>query len=246
LSRRPARHHRSSHAAAPILATLRAVSDAIVACERCPRLRRYCRRIARDKVRRFRDQEYWGRPVPGFGDPEAVLLVVGLAPAAHGGNRTGRVFTGDASGDWLFEALHRHGFASQAGSTGRGDGLRLTGCYVTASARCAPPDNKPTTIELERCRPWLQAEIALLPRVRVVVALGRIGHDAWLKASGHWAASPVSARPVFAHGRETRLGDGRVLLASYHPSRQNTQTGRLTPPMWDAIFRRARRLVEAT
>jgi uracil-DNA glycosylase family 4 len=221
------------------------VRDAVVACERCPRLRRYCLRIARDKVRRFRDHDYWGRPVPGFGDPEARMLVVGLAPAAHGGNRTGRVFTGDASGDWLYEALHRNGFATQANSTGLGDGLRLTGCYVTASARCAPPDNKPSTSELDRCRPWLEAEIALLPRVRVVVALGRIAHDSWLKAAGHWAALPPARRPPFTHGRESRLGDGRVLLSSYHPSRQNTQTGRLTRPMWDAIFRRARGLVDA-
>lgn len=228
------------------LDTLAAVRDAVVACERCPRLRRHCRRIARDKVRRFRDQVYWGKPVPGFGDPEARLLIVGLAPAAHGGNRTGRVFTGDASGDWLYEALHRNGFASQARSTGQGDGLRLSGCYVTASARCAPPDNKPATIELQRCRPYLEAEIALLPRVRVVVALGRIAHDSWLKASGSWAARPAAARPTFGHGRESRLPDGRILLASYHPSRQNTQTGRLTRAMWEAIFSRARALVDAT
>lgn len=245
MRRRPARRPRSAPGAAPAFDSLQAISDAIVACERCPRLRRYCRRIARDKVRRFRDQDYWGRPVPGFGDPNARLLVVGLAPAAHGGNRTGRVFTGDASGDWLYEALHRHGFASQALSSGRGDGLRLYGCYVTASARCAPPDNKPAITELERCRPWLEAEIAHLSRVRVVVALGRIAHDTWLKASGHWAARPASSRPEFAHGRESRLADGRILLASYHPSRQNTQTGRLTRPMWDAIFRRARTLVDA-
>lgn len=228
------------------LDTLAAVRDAVVSCARCPRLRSYCRRVARDKTRRFRDQDYWGKPVPGFGDPEARLLIVGLAPAAHGGNRTGRVFTGDASGDWLYDALHRNGFASQALSTGQDDGLRLTGCYVTASARCAPPDNKPATIELHRCRPYLEAEIALLPRVRVVVALGRIGHDSWLKASGHWAARPASTRPAFAHGRESRLPDGRILLASYHPSRQNTQTGRLTRAMWEAIFRRARVLVDAT
>jgi uracil-DNA glycosylase family 4 len=228
------------------LDTLAAVRDAVVSCARCPRLRSYCRRIARDKTRRFRDQDYWGKPVPGFGDPGARLLIVGLAPAAHGGNRTGRVFTGDASGDWLYDALHRNGFASQALSTGQDDGLRLTDCYVTASARCAPPDNKPATIELHRCRPYLEAEIALLARVRVVVALGRIGHDSWLKASGRWAARPASTRPAFAHGRESRLPDGRILLASYHPSRQNTQTGRLTLAMWEAIFRRARALVDAT
>ena len=236
---------RAARGAPLVLDSLRAVREAVVACERCPRLRDHCRRVARDKVRRFRDQEYWGRPVPGFGDPRARLLIVGLAPAAHGGNRTGRVFTGDASGDWLYEALHRNGFASQARSTGRGDGLRLTGCYVTAGARCAPPANKPTTAELLRCRGYLEAEIALLREVRVVVALGRIGHESWLKASGHWTSQPAAARPRFGHGHETRMADGRILLASYHPSRQNTQTGRLTRPMWEAIFRRARALIDA-
>jgi uracil-DNA glycosylase family 4 len=196
--------------------------------------------VAREKVRRFRDQEYWGRPVPGFGDPHARLLVVGLAPAAHGGNRTGRVFTGDSSGDWLYGALHRHGFASQGTSTRRGDGLRLIGCYVTAAARCAPPANRPTPAELGRCRPYLAAEIALLREVRVVVTLGRIAHDAWLRASGHRDALPAGRRPPFAHGRESLLPGGTILLSSYHPSRQNTQTGRLTPGMWDAIFGRAR------
>jgi uracil-DNA glycosylase family 4 len=240
-----ARRRTASRSVFPTLGSLPAVREAIVACERCPRLRRYCRRIARDKVRRFRDEEYWGRPVPGFGDTKARLLVVGLAPAAHGGNRTGRVFTGDSSGDWLYDALHANGFASQALSTGRGDGLLLTGCYVTAGARCAPPGNKPTTSELLRCRPYLEAEIALLRDVRVVVALGRIGHESWLKASGHWAALPPVARPPFGHGVERRMADGRILLASFHPSRQNTQTGRLTRPMWDAIFRRARTLVDA-
>lgn len=221
-------------------ASLAAVERAVVACERCPRLRAWCRRVAREKRRAFRDQEYWGRPVPGFGDARARLLVVGLAPAAHGGNRTGRVFTGDSSGDWLYEALHRFGFASQPGSTGRGDGMRLSGCYVTAAARCAPPANRPTGSELERCRPFLAAEIRLLRRVRVVVTLGRVGWEAWLRASGWWGALAPRERPRFGHGTETRLPDGTWLLSSFHPSRQNTQTGRLTRAMWHDIFRRAR------
>jgi uracil-DNA glycosylase family 4 len=191
-------------------------------------------------VHRHRDEVYWGRPVPGFGDPRARLLLVGLAPAAHGGNRTGRVFTGDASGDWLFGVLHQFGFASQSNSTARDDGLKLTDCYVTASARCAPPDNKPTLEELRRCRPYLEREIALLQRLRVVVALGRVGFESYLKATGHWDRLPPRERPVFGHGREAILPDGTVLVASYHPSRQNTQTGRLTRAMWRSIFRAAR------
>ena len=193
--------------------------------------------MARTKVRRFQQYDYWGKPVPGFGDPAARLLVVGLAPAAHGGNRTGRVFTGDSSGDWLYEALYRFGFANQAASVARSDGLRLSDCYVTAAARCAPPANRPTPKELANCRPWLEAELALLTRVRVVVALGKIAHDAFLAASGN--------RARFAHGKMSRLPDGTVLLASYHPSRQNTNTGRLTRRMWHAIFRRARETLGA-
>lgn len=219
---------------------LRRVRDAIVACERCPRLRAHCRRVARDKVRRFHDHDYWGRPVPGFGDRHARLLIVGLAPAAHGGNRTGRVFTGDASGDWLYAALHRFGFASQARSTGRGDGLRLTGAWVTAAARCAPPGNRPSAAEIDRCRRYLSAEIALQRRVQVVVTLGRIAHEAWLRASGWRERLALSERPPFGHGRETLLPDGTRIIASYHPSRQNTQTGRLTRSMWEGIFARAR------
>jgi len=216
------------------------VAADVVACERCPRLRQYCLAVAREKVRRHRDEVYWGRPVPGFGDPRARLLLVGLAPAAHGGNRTGRVFTGDASGDWLFGVLHEFGFASQDTSTGRDDGLMLTDCYVTASARCAPPDNRPTLEELRRCREYLGREIALLTRVRVVIPLGRVGFESYLKAAGHWDRLTPRARPVFGHGRETTLPDGTILLASFHPSRQNTQTGKLTRKMWRDVFRRAR------
>jgi uracil-DNA glycosylase len=221
-------------------ADLAAIEADIVACEACPRLRAHCRRVAFEKVRRYRDQEYWGRPVPAFGDPRARLLVVGLAPAAHGGNRTGRVFTGDASGDWLYAALHRYGFADRPESVARGDGLVLVDAWVTAAARCAPPANRPSPAELLRCRPYLEAEIALLSRVEVVVTLGAIAHDAWLRASGWWKKLPPPERPRFEHGGETRLEDGTLLIASYHPSRQNTNTGRLTRPMWESVFARAR------
>jgi uracil-DNA glycosylase family 4 len=222
------------------LATLR---HRIVRCRNCPRLVRWRERVARDKKREFRDWAYWGKPVPSWGDSRARLLVVGLAPAAHGGNRTGRMFTGDSSGDWLYAALHKFGFANQPTSTGRDDGLRLRDCYITAAARCAPPANKPTTAELDRCRPYLGTEIALLTRVRVVVTLGRIAHEAWLKAAGWWQRLAPNARPRFGHGVETALPDGTILLASYHPSRQNTNTGKLTRAMWEGIFRRAQRLL---
>jgi len=221
------------------------VRRGVIACGRCPRLRAYCRRVARDRKREFRAWTYWGRPVPGFGDGAARLLVVGLAPAAHGGNRTGRVFTGDSSGDWLYEALHRFGFASRPESVSRQDGLRLTACYVSAAARCAPPGNKPTPGELETCRPYLEAEIHLLREVRVVVTLGRVAFDAWLGASGWRDKLPPSGRPRFAHGAEARLPDGVTLLTSFHPSRRNTQTGLLTRTMWHAVFERARALVNA-
>jgi len=171
-------------------------------------------------------------------------LIVGLAPAAHGANRTGRMFTGDSSGSWLYEALHRFGFASRPDAVSRTDRLELRDCYITAAARCAPPGNKPSRTELERCRPYLSAELRLLERVRVVVVLGRIAHDAWLKAAGWWERLPPRQRPRFVHNAETRLPDGTVLVASYHPSRQNTNTGKLTRAMWHAVFRRARALLE--
>jgi len=205
---------------------------------------RWRERVAREKKREFRDWDYWGKPVPPFGDPRARLLVVGLAPAAHGGNRTGRMFTGDSSGDWLYAALHKFGFANQPTSTDRADGLRLRDCYITAAARCAPPDNKPTTAELDRCRPYLEAEIELLTRVRVVVTLGRIAHEAWLKAAGWWSRLAPCARPKFSHGVECVLPDGTIVMASYHPSRQNTNTGKLTRAMWEGVFRRARKMVD--
>ncbi|HVH68112.1 MAG TPA: uracil-DNA glycosylase [Gemmatimonadales bacterium] len=220
--------------------SLFAVNHAVIACTRCPRLRAYCRRVAREKKREFRDWEYWGKPVPGFGDANARLLVVGLAPAAHGANRTGRMFTGDSSGDWLYEALHRFGFASQPGSTSRDDGLRLSDCYITAAARCAPPANQPSRVELEHCRSYLADEVRLLSRVRVVVTLGHVAHDGWLKAAGWWARLAPRERPPFRHGALTRLPDGTVVIASYHPSRQNTNTGKLTRDMWHRVFAQAR------
>src|SRR6266513_6414267 len=173
-----------------MFSSLAAVNRSVISCDRCPRLRAYCGRVARQKKREFRAWEYWGKPVPGFGDPRARLLVVGLAPAAHGANRTGRMFTGDSSGNWLYEALHRFGFASQPVARGRDDGLQLRACYITAAARCAPPANKPSRTELERCRPYLAAELRLLGRVRVVLVLGLVAHDAWLKAAGWWEKLP--------------------------------------------------------
>lgn len=221
-------------------ASLAAVARRVVACERCPRLRAHCRRVAREKKRAFRDWDYWGRPVPGFGDPRARVLIVGLAPAAHGANRTGRMFTGDSSGDWLYEALHRFGFANQASSRSRDDGLILRDCYITAAARCAPPDNRPTPAERTRCRPYLVEEIALLRRVRVVVVLGRMAYEAWLRAAGWWEGLRPAERPRLAHGATTRLPDGMLFVCSYHPSRQNTNTGKLTRAMWYRVFRRVR------
>jgi uracil-DNA glycosylase family 4 len=219
------------------------VTREVVDCERCPRLRRWCREVARTRVKRFRDQEYWGRPVPGFGDPRARLLVVGLAPAAHGGNRTGRVFTGDRSGDFLFAALHRAGFASQAESVGRDDGQTLRDCYITPVARCAPPANKPTPAEMAHCREYLAREWALLADVRAVLVLGRIAMDgflAMLRGSGR----PLARRLEFAHGAAHDLGGGVRVFCSYHVSQQNTFTGRLTPRSFDAVLRRVRAHLE--
>jgi uracil-DNA glycosylase family 4 len=225
-------------------ALLETVRQAVIGCGDCARLRRYCARVAAEKKPAHRDDVYWGKPVPGFGDPRARLLLVGLAPAAHGANRTGRFFTGDGSGDFLMRALHACGFASIPTSRSADDGLELRDAYMVAAVRCAPPDNKPTTDEIARCRRHLRAEIAALPRVRVVVALGKIGHDAYL---AHLAAGGLRLRPrpSFGHGSEAVLGPGLpLLLGCYHPSRQNTNTGKLTPPMMEAVFRRAREIVD--
>jgi len=218
---------------------LAALGRRLVRCRLCPRLVRHREAVAREKVARFRAWRYWGRPVPGFGDPAARILVVGLAPAAHGGNRTGRVFTGDESGSWLYAALHRAGLANQPTSTDRDDGLALRGVWVTAAVRCAPPANRPTPTELDTCRRWLLAELALLDGVRVVVALGRIAHAGVLAAEAARGQALARPRPAFAHGAEHPLPSGLVLLDSYHPSQQNTFTGRLTRPMLDAVVGRA-------
>ncbi|HEX7527500.1 MAG TPA: uracil-DNA glycosylase [Thermoanaerobaculia bacterium] len=215
------------------------LAEEITSCHACPRLVAWREEAAAHPPRRFQGQRYWGRPVPGFGDAGARLLVVGLAPAAHGGNRTGRVFTGDASGDFLFAALYRAGFANQARSVSRDDGLALVGAYVAAAARCAPPDNKPTPVEFARCRPFLVREIAALPRLSVVLALGA---DAWRAATEALVENGVPRPrplPAFGHGAEVRLGRF-LLLGSYHVSQQNTFTGRLTPAMFDAVLERAR------
>ncbi len=212
----------------------------VVECRRCPRLVAWRELVAREKVARYRDETYWARPVPGFGDPAARVLIVGLAPAAHGGNRTGRVFTGDRSGDFLWSALYATGFANQPVGRSRDDGLELTGAYVAAVVRCAPPLNRPTVRERDTCLPYLVRELALLSDVRVVVALGAFGWDGALRAlaaCGH----EVRPRPRFGHGAEARVGPV-TLLGTYHPSQQNTFTGRLTAPMLEAIFRRAREL----
>jgi len=211
-------------------------------CRLCPRLVEWRENVARERVRRFADQEYWGKPVPSFGDPKARLLVVGLAPAAHGGNRTGRIFTGDRSGDWLFRALHKAGFANQPASESREDGLRLRDCYVTAAVRCAPPQNKPLPAEIANCRPYLLRELELLTRVRLIVALGRLAFDAAMASVG--LEKGYKRRPQFAHAAECELSRGIRLIASFHPSQQNTFTGRLTEPMIDSVFSRAREIIE--
>ena len=229
--------------AAASCTSLSSLSRTLLSCRACPRLVAWREQVAREKRRAFADWEYWGRPVPGFGDPRARLLIVGLAPAAHGANRTGRMFTGDSSGDWLYDALHRFGFASQAESSNRDDGLRLTDCYVTAAARCAPPTNRPTPVELTTCRAWLERELALLDRVTVVLALGSIAHDAWLRASGCRERLTPRDRPRFRHGGAVPLPGGPWLVSSYHPSRQNTNTGRLTRGMWHAVFERVREVL---
>ena len=227
--------------------TLTKLARDTVACARCPRLRAWCARVARERPPRFVAEDYWARPVPGFGDPRARLLIVGLAPGAHGSNRTGRPFTGDASGVWLYEALHRFGFASQAASTARDDGLRLDDCFITAVGRCAPPGNKPAPRELANCRPFLLRELTLLRRVRLVLALGKIAFDQYWAAAAELGRPAPRPRPAFAHGVLVQPSGHPVpVLASYHPSRQNTNTGTLTRPMWHGIFRRARALLGGT
>jgi uracil-DNA glycosylase family 4 len=210
------------------------LQNQIIACERCPRLRAHCAEVAQTKRRAYRDWEYWGKPVPSFGDPDARLLIVGLAPGAHGANRTGRMFTGDSSGDFLYSVLHETGFATQPTSVSRDDGLLLVDAYITASGHCAPPDNKPSTEELRNCRPYLERELSLLKNVRAVVALGRVAFDTYLAIAGE--------RRLFAHGAVHDTTP--VLISSYHPSQQNTSTGRLTREMFLDVFLKARAAVE--
>ncbi|AUX41996.1 uracil-DNA glycosylase [Sorangium cellulosum] len=237
---------------------LEQIAAELVECRRCPRLVTWREDVAREKRRAYRDQTYWGRPVPGFGDPDAPLVIVGLAPAAHGANRTGRMFTGDRSGDFLYAALFRAGLASQPASTSRGDGLSLRGVFITAPCRCAPPDNKPANEELASCRIWLERELEALHRARVYLALGKIGYDAVVALARSRSAGAAGGRaqrgaeasprpPSFAHGAEAVIPDPRGaaaearLFGSYHVSQQNTQTGRLTGAMFDEVLRRAMR-----
>jgi len=226
-------------------AALAALTAEIVECRRCPRLVAWREQVAREKVARFRDETYWGRPVPGFGDPDARILLVGLAPAAHGGNRTGRVFTGDASGDFLWSTMHGVGLADRPQSRRADDGLTLTDVYIAAAVRCAPPANKPTPDERDRCAPYLARELGLLERVRVLVALGAYGWDAALRAMAANGARPApgTAKPKFGHGAEVRIGH-YALVGTYHPSQQNTFTGRLTAPMLEAVLRRVQELAD--
>jgi uracil-DNA glycosylase family 4 len=216
----------------------------VVACTKCPRLVSYRELIAREKRRAYRDCEYWGKPVPGFGDSNARVLIMGLAPGAHGSNRTGRPFTGDASGNFMYPVLYETGFANQSTATACGDGLKLRNLYITAAARCAPPDNKPLPSELANCAPFLDREIEGLRRLKVVVALGKIGFDAYLNFVRRRGLVQSKASYVFAHGAQYDLPDGKILLASYHPSNQNTQTGKLTRAMFLEIFKQASRLAD--
>jgi len=220
---------------APAVAdSLVAVEAAVTACRACPRLVAWREEVAREKRAAYADEDYWGRPVPGFGDPAARVVIIGLAPAAHGANRTGRMFTGDRSGDFLYAALHRTGFANQAASDHRGDGLALTGAWITAPVRCAPPANKPTPEERDTCRPWLERELALLADLSVFVVLGQFAYQAMSTYLG------VKPRPTFAHGAEVEAPNGATMLCSYHVSQQNTFTGKLTEPMLDEVLHRAR------
>jgi uracil-DNA glycosylase family 4 len=221
--------------------TLSSLRQSILSCKKCPRLRDHCRDVALIKRRAWKDWEYWGKPVPSFGDPAALLLIVGLAPGAHGANRTGRMFTGDRSGEFLYRSLYRAGFASQPTSYSRDDGLLLTDAWITASAHCAPPDNKPTPAELRNCRPWLEQEFELLQQTRVIVALGKIAFDACLAVMKHRGKITRASDYRFGHGVLHELDP--PLLCSYHPSQQNTSTGRLTQEMLDQIFLRAARII---
>jgi uracil-DNA glycosylase family 4 len=218
------------------------LAERIISCERCPRLRAYCQEVARVKRRAYRDSDYWGKPLPGFGDPYARLLIIGLAPAAHGGNRTGRMFTGDGSGEWLVRTLHKFGFANKDTSLSRDDGLILKDAYLTATVRCAPPANKPNRTEIENCSLFLSEELNLLEHMNVILALGKVAFDAYLR---HVPPSRLMHRPVFRHSATYSLGEGMpLLMVSYHPSRQNTQTRKLTWEAWESVFAEIRGILK--
>jgi uracil-DNA glycosylase len=225
------------------MAAIKQLNESIMECKRCPRLVRWREAAAKNPPRRYLGQSYWAKPLPGFGDPKASLLIVGLAPAAHGGNRTGRMFTGDRSGDWLYGALHAAGFANQANSDHRDDGLRLRECYITAAVHCAPPGNKPAIGEFQRCRPYLVQELKHFRQVKVVIALGKIAFDSFIKAYEEAGGTITKPRPKFGHGVAVDLPNGQRLIGSYHPSQQNTFTGKLTRPMFQSIFDRVRAIL---
>lgn len=215
----------------------------IVQCAKCPRLVKWREKVARVKTARFSEWEYWGKPVPGFGDPDARVLIVGLAPGAHGANRTGRMFTGDASGNWLYGTLHKFGFASQLLSLSADDGMKLKDCYITAALRCAPPANKPTKNELHNCSPFILDELRILFNIRIIVALGKVAFDSVFDAYRELHMTTISKRPEFRHGAEVPLNYRQILVASYHPSQQNTFTGKLTHSMFDAVFARVKKIL---
>ena len=219
------------------------LNQAVIACTRCPRLVSYREQVAREKRRAYREQDYWARPVPGFGDPQARLLILGLAPGAHGSNRTGRPFTGDASGKFMYPILYRVGFASQPNAEHRGDGLKMIDCYITAAVRCAPPDNKPLPSELVNCSEYLDRELAILKNVKVVVALGKIAFGAYLAHLRRAGKLASKTGFTFGHARSYEMPNGVTVLASYHPSNQNTATGKLTAPMFEAVFRTAKQII---
>jgi uracil-DNA glycosylase family 4 len=225
------------------MSALSILNKEVVSCGRCPRLVEYRERIGREKRRAYLDWDYWAKPVPGFGDPNARVLILGLAPGAHGSNRTGRPFTGDSSGNFMYPVLHRTGFASQARATHVGDGLELTDAYITAAVRCAPPDNKPTPLEIANCAPFLDRELSAMKNVKIVVALGRIGFDAYLNYLKRRGVLKLKSPYLFGHGLSYNMPDGTILLTSYHPSNQNTNTGKLTEEMFTEIFRRVRKLL---